>query len=214
MLFRTDVRHTSSHAKTTRAWGKVTSVDALLHRHAAIYWRCQKAMINLGADEAMLARYQPLRDGNLKVNTATAASNSRGLRNEKLSWFWGMDISRDTKTEDWMSKCKCYSRPSPVNLPQFTVYRVHWLQAKAMRDQWKEEEGLLKDEFQWTITFFTHFTQVWSHQAVQSQNEGLTGLTCYASRQQAIYSHLQHQCQAVWESFLPSKQPGANTSPL
>ena len=37
VLFRTDIRHASSHAKTTRAWSKVHSMDAILHRHTSVY---------------------------------------------------------------------------------------------------------------------------------------------------------------------------------
>lgn len=213
VLFRTDVRHASSHQKTTRAWGKVTSVDGLLQRHASVYRRCRKAMIQLEADKAMLSRYQALRDEDLKVNTAAAAPNARGLRNEKLAWFWGMDVPRDTEANDWMSECKCCCRPSVLNLPRLVVYRVHWLRAKAMRDRWKEEEELLKDEFQWTITFFNHMAQAWEHRSVQNQKEGLKGPACYASRQQAIYSRLRDRCQAIWEGTLLAEQPGGGNIP-
>ena len=96
VLFQTDVQHASSHQKTTRAWEKVTSVDGLLQRHASVYRRCRKAMMQLEADEAMLSRYRALWDEDLKVNMAAAALNARGLRNEKLAWFWGMDGRADT----------------------------------------------------------------------------------------------------------------------
>ena len=79
-------------------------------------------MIQLEADEAMLSRYQALWDEDLKVNMAAAAPNARGLRNEKLAWFWGMDVPRDTEANDWMSECKCCCRPSVLNLPRLVVY--------------------------------------------------------------------------------------------
>ena len=71
-------------------------------------------MVQLEADEAMLSRYQALRD-------------------EKLAWFWGMDVPRDTEANDWMFECKCCCWPSVLNLLRLIVYRVHWLRAKAMR---------------------------------------------------------------------------------
>ncbi|KAF8431414.1 hypothetical protein L210DRAFT_3416275 [Boletus edulis BED1] len=105
VLFRTNVRLASSHAQTTRAWDKVHGVDAILNRHAAIYRACRQAMSHLGADNAMLSRYQPLRVEDLKVSAAAAMPNARGHRNDKLAWFWSMDIPKDTEGSDWMSEC-------------------------------------------------------------------------------------------------------------
>ena len=40
VLFHTNIRHASSHVKTTQAWGKVNAMDALLTQQVAIYWKC------------------------------------------------------------------------------------------------------------------------------------------------------------------------------
>jgi hypothetical protein len=214
VLFRTDVRHASSYAKTTRAWGRVNAVDAVLHRHAAIYKASRKAMVKLGADATMLNRYQALREEDLKVNTAAAAApNTRGLRNESLSWFWMMDIPRDTEASDWMSECESnISASAKLNL--VTVYRVHWHRAKAMRDRWEEEVGLLEQEFTWTINFFHHCSDVWYARAIRSQRRGLPGPACYASRQQAMYLRLREQCQVAWQRFRRPVEPHAESSPV
>ncbi|KAF8547467.1 hypothetical protein OG21DRAFT_1527140 [Imleria badia] len=191
VLFRTDVRHASSYAKTTRAWGRVNVVDAVLHRHAAIYKASRKAMVKLGADALMLNRYQALREEDLKVNTAAAAApNTRGLCNESLSWFWMMDIPRDTEASDWMSE------------------------SKAMRDRWEEEVGLLEQEFIWTINFFRHCSDEWYTRAVRSKREGLLGPACYASRQQAMYLRLREQCQVAWQRLQRPVEPHAESSPV
>ncbi|KDQ51515.1 hypothetical protein JAAARDRAFT_140026 [Jaapia argillacea MUCL 33604] len=43
-----------------------------------------------------------------------------------------------------------------------TVYRVHWLRAKAMRDQWREELVIVLREMDWVQHFFQHKLEEWS----------------------------------------------------
>ena len=108
VLFHTNIWHASSHTKTMRAWGKVNAVDALLTRQVTIYRKCQSVMINLSAKDDMLARYQVLKDEDLKVNTAVTEPNSCNHHTNNLAWFWSMDIPGDTKMNDWMSGCKLH----------------------------------------------------------------------------------------------------------
>ncbi|KAF8438814.1 hypothetical protein L210DRAFT_3403557, partial [Boletus edulis BED1] len=133
--------------------------------HAAIYQRCWQAMQSLGADKEMLSRYQPLRAEDLKVSTAAAFLNARGHQDNMLSWFWSMDIPKDTERSGWMSK----------------FYRAHWLRAKATKDRWTEEEEILKAEFQWTINFFQRKAEDWDCWSLCSQNTGPCGLVSYAA---------------------------------
>ncbi|KAG2079945.1 uncharacterized protein F5147DRAFT_661565 [Suillus discolor] len=72
----------------------------------------------LGADDALLKRYQPLTREHLKVSTAVADPNSRGQRDNVLAWFWSLDVEGDSDSSDWLNE----------------FYHVHWLHAKAMRD--------------------------------------------------------------------------------
>ncbi|KAF8422996.1 hypothetical protein L210DRAFT_863702, partial [Boletus edulis BED1] len=58
----------------------------------------------------------PLRAEDLKVSAAAAMPNARGHQNNKLAWFWSMDIH--TERSDWMSE----------------FYRIHWLWAKTTKD--------------------------------------------------------------------------------
>lgn len=109
LLFRTDVRHSKSQAKSTRAWGKVHAADVIVTRHSTTYRNCRSAMIELGAGEELLGRYEVLRNEDLKVSTAVAMPNARDHRHSSLSWLWTMDIPRDTEVNDWMSECKVRS---------------------------------------------------------------------------------------------------------
>lgn len=42
-----------------------------------------------------------------------------------------------------------------------TVYRVHWLKAKARRDRWREEQILVASEMEWTEQFFRYRASRW-----------------------------------------------------
>jgi hypothetical protein len=104
-----------------------------------------------------------------------------------------------------MSECEPYIfhfRLESSKVP--IVYRVHWLRAKAVRDRWAEEKELLEAEFQWTINFFAARARTWEYRSVRSGIKGEKGQACYAARQQAIYSRLRDQCQAVWEDVQPT----------
>lgn len=105
MLFRTEVRHSKSQATTTRAWAKVSTVQKIVSRYAAIYRRARQQMVTLGAEPNQLSRYKPLTPGDLKASSAIADPNSRGQRNSNLAWFWSMDIPGDTRVDHWMSEC-------------------------------------------------------------------------------------------------------------
>ena len=114
VLFRTSVRHASNHAKATRSWDKVHSVDQTIDRYATIYRQCREAMIRLDADVETLARYKELRHEELKANTSAMRPNDRGLRYEQLPWFWNMDVPRDIQSSGWMSECESFSGPNSI----------------------------------------------------------------------------------------------------
>ncbi|KAG1792281.1 uncharacterized protein HD556DRAFT_1309358 [Suillus plorans] len=131
VIFRTTVRTAKSQAMSTRAWAQVHLVD--------------RALANLGADDQLLERYCPLVKEHLKVSTAIADPNARGQRNNTLAWFWSMDVEGDSRNSDWLNE----------------FYRVHWLRAKALKDQWEEEHLLVQHEMNWTCDFFMHKAEEW-----------------------------------------------------
>lgn len=206
VLFRTDVRHSKSQAMSTRAWGKVHAVEAIVTRHSDIYRACRSAMMALGAGTDVMERYQLLRDKDLRVSSAVALPNARDHRNASLAWFWTMDIPRDTETNDWMSECTCRTMSDRVTniYQQLKVYRVNWLRAKATRDRRKEEEELLMAEFQWTTDFFDRKARIWEHLRSRSNTKGYRGQACYAARQMATYGRLRDQCQTEWDKVRAS----------
>lgn len=92
VVFCTNVWHTKSHTTNTRVWARVSSADAILARHAAIYQKCCNSMVALGASESLLQQYRPLIDPDLKVNTAMSDPNGSQHHQENLAWFWTIDI--------------------------------------------------------------------------------------------------------------------------
>jgi len=106
ILFHTEVRHGRNYAVTTCAWKKVLDLDTLVKRYSAVYNQCQKQMVALGADQSILDWYQILNKKDLTVSTVVSNPNARGHCHDSLTWFWTMDIPKDTDKNDWMSECK------------------------------------------------------------------------------------------------------------
>ncbi|KAF8124933.1 hypothetical protein EV363DRAFT_1299555 [Boletus edulis] len=186
-LFRTQVRHADNYVKKTRAWSKVNSFDTALQLKVAVYRACRIALQNLGADNETLQKYKVLEDADLKMKATASGGNkdARSSRNDHLSWFWSLDVPRDTDRNDWMSEFYC----------------VHWLRSKAVKDRWQEEVELLRAEFEWATNFFQRTAEDWEHRSVRCQNKRLEGQACYAARQSAIYGRLRDQCKVAWEKL-------------
>ncbi|KAH9928247.1 hypothetical protein B0H21DRAFT_712169 [Amylocystis lapponica] len=147
-LFRTSIRSARSQHNKTRAWGDVNAVDRTLQHHARVYSKAQKAMVSLGASEALLNHYKVLRQEDLKVSTAVADPNMRGQRATTMAWFWTMDIRGDAEGQAWMEECE-------------EIYRINWIKAKSRYDRVREEHDLLKHEILWTNIFFVHQSEAW-----------------------------------------------------
>ncbi|KIM65072.1 hypothetical protein SCLCIDRAFT_1163641 [Scleroderma citrinum Foug A] len=174
MIFQQDVRHARNYNLMTRAWGRIASMDLTLNWHASLYRRCHWQMAALGTDADIVIWYQELHALDLSVTTAISNPNARGHRDDRLAWFWTMDVPHYTDRNDWMSE----------------FYRVHWFRLKALLDQWEEEVELLQCEANWTQKYFQHRVNFWKDQqdeAVQLKN---TGMACYAAQQCQIYHQL------------------------
>ncbi|KAF8122787.1 hypothetical protein EV363DRAFT_1404642 [Boletus edulis] len=162
-LFRTQVRHADNYVKKIQAWSKVNSFDTTLELKVAVYWACRIALQNLGADNETLQKYKALEDADLKMKATASGGNkdTQSSCNNHLSWFWLLDVPRDTDRNDWMSEFYC--------------------------DRWQEEVELLRAEFEWMTNFFQRTVEDWEHRSVRCQNKRLEGQTCYAARKSAIY---------------------------
>ena len=78
-------------------------------------------MINILAEDDMLARYQVLKDEDLKVSTTVTKPNFHNHHTNNLAWFWSMDIPGDTKMNDWMSEYRLHILVTSFN--QYYTYQ-------------------------------------------------------------------------------------------
>ena len=71
-----------------------------------------------------------------------------------------------------------------------TVYRVHWLKAKAINDRWREELTRVQYEMKWVRSYFEYQARIWERHAESSEQERKAGHKCYALRQRAMWENL------------------------
>jgi hypothetical protein len=73
-----------------------------------------------------------------------------------------------------------------------SVYRVHWLRAKALYDRAHEEATIVEHEMGWTTSYFKFQQRTWGDRAAQTIQQSL-GHTAYAFQQAAIYQQFAEQ---------------------
>ncbi|KAG1845595.1 hypothetical protein C8R48DRAFT_750720 [Suillus tomentosus] len=191
VIFRKTVRVAKSQVLSTRAWAQVHSVDRAVSINASIYSKCRSQLCRLGADDALLKRYQPLTREHLKVSTAVADPNSRGQRNNVLAWFWSLDVEGDSDSSDWLNE----------------FYRVHWLRAKAMRDRWAEELLLVQHEMDWTCNFLLQKADEWIRLGAISKLAQKHGHVAYSERQCKIYQCLFREARDSFNRAMAAYPP-------
>ncbi|KAG1900024.1 uncharacterized protein F5891DRAFT_980638 [Suillus fuscotomentosus] len=165
--------HLADKAVIFRKTVRVAKSQALSTRAWAQVHSVDRA-VSINANDALLKRYQPLTREHLKVSTAVADPNSRGQRNNVLAWFWSLDMEGDSDSSDWLNE----------------FYRVHWLRAKAMRDQWAEELLLVQHEMDWTCNFLLRKADKWIRLGAILKLAQKHGHVAYSERQCKIYQHL------------------------
>ncbi|KAG1884252.1 hypothetical protein F4604DRAFT_1878716 [Suillus subluteus] len=185
ILFRTAVRQAKSQALKTRAWSQVTSVQQAVSLHASIYTKTRKQMMKLEPGQDQLQKYKPLLREQLKISTAVGDPNARGQRNKSLAWFWSVEVDLGGPDQYWNEE----------------FYRVHWLRAKALWDQWKEEMTLVQLEMDWTCNYFSWRATQWGDRMWESLEKRLPGHACYSRRQSQMYSLLAQDAQAAFQDL-------------
>ncbi|KAG2146458.1 uncharacterized protein EDB93DRAFT_1086241 [Suillus bovinus] len=108
--------------------------------------------------------------------------NAHGQRNESLAWFWSIEVDMHGLDQSWNEECE---------FPNARHFQLHWLQAKALRDRWKEELMLVQFEMDWTSQ--------WGDQMQESFTKRLPGHACYSRRQSRMYSLLAQDAQAAFQ---------------
>lgn len=83
---------------------------------------------------------------------------------------------------------------------------MHWLQARAQRDRWREEFTLAGYEMEWTIRYYMHQCVVWRDRGDLASHAKKQGAAAYASRKtdmwQAMAVAAEKKFLAVNSSYL------------
>jgi len=108
VLYRTKVRTATSSIGKTRAWDDIKVATIKVNKHVRAYKRARKAMERLGADDAMLGKYQELEREHLKLSGDITEENRFGQRNDVLPWFWRLEGQNAEQDNTWMQECKSY----------------------------------------------------------------------------------------------------------
>jgi hypothetical protein len=103
-LYRKSVRLAKSYDTSTRARQKVAQVKDTVLKHAKSYRHIRNSMVQLDASEAILNRFKPLQDSDLKVSTDILEENRYGQRNDSLPWFWREGPDGDNVKHGWMEE--------------------------------------------------------------------------------------------------------------
>lgn len=104
-LYRHRVRTAPNYDGRTRSGKSIRSTQAVVSHHADVYMASRRAMVVLGANEAVLRKYKVLTREDLKTDTAVANPNERGTRNERMSWIWALH-EPDQESSSWMDECE------------------------------------------------------------------------------------------------------------
>ena len=201
LLFRTKLRHTKNTKGKTRAWKDISKSSMEVMKHVRRYERGRRALVMLGAEEAILQKYQDIKKEHLKMSADILEENRFGQKNASLAWFWRLGPQGDTVGNEWMEECESFHMiVMTFGLIKMVVYRVNWLRSKARYDRWKEEVRILKSEMQWTILFFDHQRKEWEELA--SGSERSDGEKAYGLRQAAMWDNFAKEGRRVFEKYI------------
>jgi hypothetical protein len=108
-LYRTKVREANNQTTKLRSLDHVHVIEESVKAHAAVYKLARKAMVQLGASQSVLNKYQDLCAADLKVKTHVHDPSIHGQRNSHLAWFWTIDVQNkdieSSMNSGWMDEC-------------------------------------------------------------------------------------------------------------
>lgn len=104
-LYRKRVRlTTNNYTQRTRSYTEVAAYNLAMLHHADVYNHCRATMVELGADEATLAKYKVIVREDLFTDTSAMDLNERGMRNKPVSWIWTIANPNNEDTPGWMKE--------------------------------------------------------------------------------------------------------------
>ena len=88
-----------------------------------------------------------------------------------------------------------------------SVYRVHWLRAKAQKARWIEELQCLQVEMESAVRFFRHQGQFWQEKKELIEPGAQPGHAAWAARQSAMWHSMAAQADSRFNDLLKSHPP-------
>ena len=88
-----------------------------------------------------------------------------------------------------------------------TVYRVHWLRAKAQKARWIEELQCLQVEMESAVRFFQHQEQFWNEKQELIEPRSQPGHAAWAARQSAMWHSMAMETGSRFNDLLKSNPP-------
>ncbi len=116
LLYRTEVRQATSQRQKLRSYDDVHLTDTAILAAARLYDTSRVAMGRLydtsleseqAALDVQLQRYQVLRKGDLKSNTALIEHSVRGVSDLHLPWFWTLSAPGESRSGSWDEESAC-----------------------------------------------------------------------------------------------------------
>ena len=93
------------------------------------------------------------------------------------------------------------------NMSLNTVYRVHWLRAKAQKTRWIEEIQCLQVEMESAVRFFQYQEQFWQKRQELTDLRTQPGHAAWAARQKSMWHSMAVQAESRFNDLLKSHPP-------
>ena len=107
VLYRMHVRSSTSVRTDTRSRNDIWSIGLKINKDARSYKRAREAMINLGAADTILDKYQNLSREHLVLPADLTEENRVGQGSDTLPWFWKVGGVNTGPGSEWDDECKC-----------------------------------------------------------------------------------------------------------
>ena len=88
-----------------------------------------------------------------------------------------------------------------------TVYRVHWLRAKAQKTRWIEEIQCLQVEMESAVRFFQYQERFWQEKQEIIDIRTQPGHAAWAARQNSMWHSMATQAESRFTDLLESHPP-------
>ncbi len=168
-------------AQDRRAQGKTEAINKAKARYREVH----SILRVLGMPEDH-AKFKPLADADCKFVILTVERKAQDST-RLPTWIWGdsRHIRRHPKgaIKDFMKHCESGVHNSVVTTHDvYSGMKAHWFRHCALRDRWREEQLLCREEMYRTVRFFEYGMEDWTRRAAVLEAQGRTGAATYARR--------------------------------